>query len=168
MGFWCLVRSLLPVESCQLRDFVSMYRRGVCSPGTTVEVFRKEERHDMCSDVCPPGATGVLLCTMETVTLPNIQSERTLSLGKLPWEGGVCVADSKNITYTASLVSYFFWWCNRVSLLIKQEKLQRAWSAFGWVPVTRYKYNEYKQPTTNIVKYMYLHTVWVFSQFIIG
>jgi hypothetical protein len=50
-----------------------------------MEVVSKEE--SMCSDVCRPGATGVLLCIMETIELLNIQGELTLSFGtKLPRE----------------------------------------------------------------------------------
>jgi hypothetical protein len=53
-----------------------------------------EKKKGMCSYVCRPGATGVSLCTMETVGLPNIQRELKSSFGtKLPEKGG-SVADS--------------------------------------------------------------------------
>jgi hypothetical protein len=36
-----------------------------------------EKKKDRCSDVCRSDATGVSLCTMETVALPNIKREPT-------------------------------------------------------------------------------------------
>jgi hypothetical protein len=48
-----------------------------------------------------------------------------------------CVADSIRGYFDRELA---IWWCGRVSLLITQVKLQRAWSALGWVTATRYKW----------------------------
>jgi hypothetical protein len=88
--------------------------------------------------VCRPGATGVSLCTMETVALPNIQRELTPSFGaKLPWEGG-SVADSIRGNLYCLARELAFWWCGRVSFLITQVKQRWAWSVLGWVIVTRY------------------------------
>jgi hypothetical protein len=55
-----------------------------------MKVVRKEKKACMCSDMCRPGATGVSLCTMETVALLNIQRELTLSFGRsFPEKGEV-------------------------------------------------------------------------------
>jgi hypothetical protein len=59
----------------------------------------------MRSDECRPGATVVLLCTIETVAEPNIQRELTLRLGRSFPEKGGNVAVSIKGTYTASLES---------------------------------------------------------------
>jgi hypothetical protein len=70
----------------------------------------------------------------------NIQREHTSSFGaKLPWEGG-SVADSIRGNFYCLARELAFWWCGRVSLLITQVKLQRAWSVFGWLTATRYIY----------------------------
>jgi hypothetical protein len=65
VGFWCLVGSLLRVESCELGDFVSMNGRGVDNGS-------RQKRRKACIRT---GATDVSLCTMETVSLANIQRE---------------------------------------------------------------------------------------------
>jgi hypothetical protein len=59
-----------------------------------------EKMKGKCSDVCHPDATGVSLWSMETVALPNIQRELTLSFGtKLPRERGKCSVKYKEHLY---------------------------------------------------------------------
>jgi hypothetical protein len=70
--------------------------------------------------------------------VPNIQRELTTSFrAKLPWEGGKCSGQYKGNLYCLAR-ELVFWRCGRVSLLTTQVKHRRAWSAPGWVTVTRY------------------------------
>jgi hypothetical protein len=86
-----------------------LYGRGVVQ---TRQWKSSEKNKGMCWDVCRPGAKGVSLCMMETVALPNIQGELTLSFGtKFPWDGG-SVTDSirRNLNCLARQLAFLVMW----------------------------------------------------------
>jgi hypothetical protein len=73
--------------------------------------------------------------TMDVVAeqVPNIQRELTSTSGRSFPEKGEVLADGiwGNLYCLARELA--FWWCGRVSLLITQVKLQRAWSMSTWM-----------------------------------
>jgi hypothetical protein len=100
------------------------------------------------------GRRWLLSWTVDAVAeqVPNIQRELATSFGaKLPWEGGsVAVSIRGNLYCLARELSLAFWWCGRVTLLITQVKLQRAWSVLGRVTATRYNSNISLLPTYGV------------------
>jgi hypothetical protein len=64
-----------------------------------------EKKKGMCLDVCCPGATGVLLCTMETVAVSIIRRDIVKHRGRSFPEKGESAADSIKGSHTVSLVS---------------------------------------------------------------
>jgi hypothetical protein len=87
--------------------------------------------------ICPR-KTRLSLSTVGAVALPNIRRGLTLSFGtKLPIEARKCSEQYKGNLYCLASELAFWGW-GRVSLLITQVKLQRAWSVLGWVTAIRY------------------------------
>jgi hypothetical protein len=51
-----------------------------------------------------PKTTGLSLCTVDTVAVPNMQRELTLSLqAKLPWEGKCSEQYEENLYYMVTI-----------------------------------------------------------------